>query len=146
MSKRMNRRALAIAAAALTSAAMMSASRAHAAEACTEVKVMASAGPEFDVVAKYAKQDFEQPSGITATIDTVARDVQAQRESAEFVGDAGEYDVIFIAGGEDKLWVRAGASVDMRKFADPADIAKLDPHLRDLANSMDDLRVDGGSA
>ena len=98
MSKRMNRRALAIAAAALTSAAMMSASRVHAAEACTEVKVMASAGPESDVVAKYAKQDFEKATGITATIDTVARDVQAQRESAEFVGDAGEYDVVFVTG------------------------------------------------
>ena len=39
-------------------------------------------------------------------------------ESAEFVGDlTGEYDVIFIAGGEDKLWVGRAHSVDMRKFA-----------------------------
>ncbi len=140
MSKRMKRRALAIAAAALTSTAMMSASQAYAADACTEVKVMASAGPESDVVAKYAKQDFEKATGITATIDTVARDVQAQRESAEFVGDAGEYDVIFIAGGEDKLWVGRAHSVDMRKFADPSDIAKLDPHLKDLA-TMDDGKL-----
>jgi multiple sugar transport system substrate-binding protein len=110
-----------------------------AAEACSEVKIMASAGPESDVVAKYAKEDFEKSSGVKAIIDTVARDVQAQRESAEFVGDAGEYDVIFVSP-EDKLWAGRAHSVDMRKFLPSSDIEKIIPRIRDLT-TMDDGKM-----
>jgi multiple sugar transport system substrate-binding protein len=128
-----------LAVAVLAFAATAATPQVKAAEACTEVKVMASAGPESDVVAKYAKEDFEKSTRIAANIDTVARDIQAQRETAEFVDDAGQYDVIFTSG-EDKLWAGRAHTVDMRNFLPASDIAKLLPQLRDLA-TMDDGKL-----
>lgn len=129
-------RTVAVSALACALAITTAAPRGEAADACTEVRVMATAGPESDFAAKYAKAEFEKATGITVVFDTVARDVQTQRASAEFVGNTGQYDVIFI-GGQDKLWVGRARSMDMNKFLTDADIAKLVPRIRQLATMND---------
>ena len=53
------------------------ASAALAADECREVRVMVTAGPEQDVLIKYAQSDFEKQTGIQASIETVARDLWA---------------------------------------------------------------------
>lgn len=113
---------------------------AYAADACTEVKVMGSAGPETDALVKYAALDFEKASGIKANIDIVARDMQGQRESAEFVADAGQYDVVLIGGPDDKLWVGRAHSVDLRKILPEKELANIVPRVKELA-TMDDGKL-----
>jgi len=133
-------RCAAVAALALAPALMTAAPRAEAAGTCAEVKVMGTGGPEVDVAAKYAKADFEKATGIAVVFDIVARDIQPQRVTAEFVGDGGgQYDVVLV-GSQDKLWLGRAHSVDMRKFLPESVIAKLVPHLRDLA-TMDDGKL-----
>jgi hypothetical protein len=44
----------------------MSVAPAHAADACNKVRVMVTAGPEEDVLAKHAKSDFEKETGVQA--------------------------------------------------------------------------------
>ena len=129
-------RLAAISALALTS---MLATAAEAADTCTEVRIMATAGPESDFAAKYAKAEFEKTTGIRVVFDTVSRDIQTQRASAEFVGSTGQYDIVFI-GSQDKLWVGRARSMDMNKFVPEADIAKLIPRLRQLA-TMDNGKL-----
>ena len=61
-----------VSAAAFTIGATVSA--AFAADECKEVRVMVTAGPEEDVLIKYAQSDFEQQTGINGIDrDRVAR-------------------------------------------------------------------------
>ena len=60
-----------------------------AADECKEVRVMVTAGPEEDVLIKYAKSDFEQQTGITAAIETVSRDLWPARAAREFTDGTG---------------------------------------------------------
>ena len=66
---------VAVSALALASALVAAAPRAHAQDACTEVRVMATAGPEAEFAAKTAKEDFERATGIKVVFDTVSRDI-----------------------------------------------------------------------
>ena len=50
---------------------------------------MVTAGPEEDVLIKYAKSDFEQQTGITAAIETVSRDLWPSRAAREFTVGTG---------------------------------------------------------
>ena len=50
---------------------------------------MVTAGPEEDVLIKYAKSDFEQQTGITAAIETVSRDLWPARAAREFTVGTG---------------------------------------------------------
>ncbi len=69
-----------------------------------EVRVLAVEGPETDALATEAAT-FTQSSGITVKVDKVARDVWGQRKVAELAQDAGTYDVVFLGGGDDAVWM-----------------------------------------
>lgn len=69
------------------------------------VRVLAVAGPETDALIKYAP-DFEKATGITASIEQVARPLWGQRKVRELIEDAGLYDVVMVGGGDDNAWVK----------------------------------------
>ena len=69
-----------------------------------EIRVLAVEGPETDALATEAAS-FATESGIKVTIDKVARDVWGQRKVAELAQDAGTYDVVFLGGGDDAVWM-----------------------------------------
>ncbi|MGC4153343.1 MAG: extracellular solute-binding protein [Propionicimonas sp.] len=69
-----------------------------------EVRVLAVEGPETDALATESAR-FTQSSGITVKVDKVARDVWGQRKVAELAQDAGTYDVVFLGGGDDAVWM-----------------------------------------
>jgi multiple sugar transport system substrate-binding protein len=82
--------------------------------------VLAVAGPETDALIKYAP-DFEKSTGITASIEQVARPLWNQRKVRELIENAGLYDVVMTGGGDDNLWVKYKAHVkDLSKLL-PAD-------------------------
>jgi multiple sugar transport system substrate-binding protein len=84
------------------------------------VRVLAVAGPETDALIKYAP-DFEKSTGITASIEQVARPLWGQRKVRELIENAGLYDVVMTGGGDDNLWVKYKAHVkDLSKLL-PAD-------------------------
>ncbi len=84
------------------------------------VRVLAVAGPETDSLIKYAP-DFEKSTGITASIEQVARPLWGQRKVRELIENAGLYDVVMTGGGDDNLWVKYKAHVkDLSKLL-PAD-------------------------
>lgn len=68
------------------------------------VKVLAVEGPETDSLATQA-ETFSKDSGITVQVDKVARDVWGQRKVAELAQGAGTYDVVFLGGGDDAVWM-----------------------------------------
>lgn len=67
------------------------------------VTVLAVDGPESDALAD-GTADFTKASGIEVKVEKVARDVWGQRKVSELIQDAGQYDVVFIGGGDDALW------------------------------------------
>lgn len=69
-----------------------------------QVRVLAVEGPETDALATQAAK-FTQTSGIKVKVDKVARDVWGQRKVAELSQDAGTYDVVFLGGGDDAVWM-----------------------------------------
>jgi len=69
------------------------------------VRVLAVAGPETDALIKFAP-DFEKSTGITASIEQVARPLWGQRKVRELIENAGLYDVVMTGGGDDNLWVK----------------------------------------
>lgn len=84
------------------------------------VRVLAVSGPETDALIKYAP-DFEKATGITASIEQVARPLWGQRKVRELIENAGLYDVVMTGGGDDNLWVKHKAHVkDLSKLL-PAD-------------------------
>lgn len=74
------------------------------------IRVLAVEGPETDALATEAAA-FTAESGITVQVDAVARDVWGQRKVAELSQDAGEYDVVFVGGGDDTAWMLQHANV-----------------------------------
>ncbi|MEA4943721.1 MAG: extracellular solute-binding protein [Propionicimonas sp.] len=69
-----------------------------------EIRVLAVEGPETDALAAEAA-GFTSSSGITVKVDKVARDVWGQRKVAELSQDAGTYDIVFLGGGDDAVWM-----------------------------------------
>jgi ABC-type metal ion transport system substrate-binding protein len=75
---------------------------------CTEVRVMVTAGPEEDILIKYAQSDFEKQTGIHASIETVSRDLWPSRAAREFTDDAASYDLVALnSRAGDPVWVLA---------------------------------------
>jgi ABC-type glycerol-3-phosphate transport system substrate-binding protein len=84
------------------------------------VRVLAVAGPETDALIKHASE-FEKATGITASIEQVARPLWGQRKVRELIEGAGLYDVVMVGGGDDNTWVKYKAHVkDLSKVL-PAD-------------------------
>ena len=80
------------------------------------VRVLAVSGPETDALIKYAPE-FEKATGITASIEQVARPLWNQRKVRELIENAGLYDVVMTGGGDDNLWVKHKAHVkDLSKY------------------------------
>ena len=75
-----------------------------------EVRVLAVEGPETDAL-ESESATFTKSSGITVKVDKVARDVWGQRKVAELSQDAGTYDVVFLGGGDDAVWMLKHAHV-----------------------------------
>ena len=85
------------------------------------VRVLAVSGPETDALIKHAP-DFEKATGITASIEQVARPLWNQRKVRELIENAGLYDVVMTGGGDDNLWVKYRAHVrDLSKYV-PTDL------------------------
>jgi len=118
----------------------MTTSLATAQDACKEVRVMVTAGPEEDVLIKFAKSDFEQQTGISASIETVSRDLWPARAAREFTSEQSEYDLVALnSSAGDPVWVALGKSKDLRKIL-PADlIDNILPKLREAAFYNDKL-------
>jgi multiple sugar transport system substrate-binding protein len=74
------------------------------------IRVLAVEGPETDALAAEAAT-FTAESGIEVKVDKVARDVWGQRKVAELTQDAGTYDVVFLGGGDDAVWMLEHAHV-----------------------------------
>lgn len=74
------------------------------------VRVLAVDGPETDALIAGAAA-FEEATGITASIEQVARTVWGQRKVAELIEGAGMYDVVFIGAGDDAMWALEKADV-----------------------------------
>lgn len=106
--------------AAPTSSSAASVAPATPAVAAKVVRILAVAGPETDALIKYAP-DFEKATGITASIEQVARPLWGQRKVRELIEDAGLYDVVMVGGGDDNTWVKYKGHVkDLSKLL-PAD-------------------------
>lgn len=69
------------------------------------VRVLAVAGPETDTLIAEAA-NFEKQSGITVSIEQVARPLWGERKVRELLQDSGIYDVVFVGGGDDLVWVK----------------------------------------
>jgi len=69
------------------------------------VRVLAVAGPETDCLIENASK-FEEETGITASIEQVARPLWGDRKVKELIEDSGIYDVVMIGGGDDPMWVK----------------------------------------
>src|SRR5260370_38206750 len=80
------------------------------------VRVLAVAGPETDALIKHASE-FEKATGITASIEQVARPLWGPRKVRELIERAGLYDVVMVGGGDDKTWAKYMAHVtELSKF------------------------------
>src|SRR5260370_22343562 len=66
------------------------------------VRVLAVAGPETDALIKYAP-DFEKSTGITASIEQVARPLWGQRKGRELIENGGVSYVVMTGGGADQV-------------------------------------------
>jgi ABC-type glycerol-3-phosphate transport system substrate-binding protein len=89
------------------------------------VRVLAVAGPETDALIKYAP-DFEKATGITASIEQVARPLWGQRKVRELIENAGLYDVVMTGGGDDNTWIKYKAHVkDLSKVLPADDLNQL---------------------
>lgn len=112
----------------------LSAAPALAAEACNKVRVMVTAGPEEDVLAKHAKSDFEKQTGIQAAVETVSRDLWPARAAREFTTDKAEFDLVALNSSEgDPVWVARGHSADLSKALPQALVDNILPKLREAA-------------
>lgn len=95
---------------ALALAGCASSDPANSADESKTIRVLAVEGPETDALAAEATA-FTEDSGITVKVDKVARDVWGQRKVAELTQDAGTYDVVFLGGGDDAVWMLEHAHV-----------------------------------
>ena len=74
------------------------------------VRVLAVSGPETDALIENARK-FEEETGITASIEAVARPLWGERKVRELLEDSGIYDVVLIGGGDDVEWVKTKGHV-----------------------------------
>jgi multiple sugar transport system substrate-binding protein len=74
------------------------------------VRILAVSGLETDVLIKYAS-DFENKSGIVASIEQVTRPKWGEKKAQELLYDTGNYDVVMVGGGDDLLWVKLNGHV-----------------------------------
>lgn len=89
------------------------------------VRVLAVAGPETDALIAGAAE-FEEATGITASIEQVARPLWSQRKVRELIEDAGLYDVVMIGGGDDITWVKEKAHIkDLSEYLSESDIEQI---------------------
>ena len=89
------------------------------------VRVLAVSGPETDALIKYAA-DFEKQTGITASIEQVARPLWGERKVRELMEDSGLYDVVMVGGGDDLLWVKLKAHIrTLDDYLDKSDVDQL---------------------
>ncbi|HEX2979148.1 MAG TPA: extracellular solute-binding protein [Anaerolineaceae bacterium] len=75
------------------------------AQSADVVRVLAVAGPETDALIAGAAE-FEKATGITASIEQVARPLWGERKVRELLQDSGIYDVVFVGAGDDLVWVK----------------------------------------
>ena len=89
------------------------------------VRVLAVAGPETDFMIKMARE-FEKETGITASIEQVARPLWGDRKVRELIEDSGIYDVVMIGGGDDLLWVKLkGHWTPLNQYLSKDEIGKI---------------------
>ncbi len=89
------------------------------------VRVLAVAGPETDSLIASAAE-FEKQTGITASIEQVARPLWGERKVRELLQDSGMYDVVFIGGGDDLVWVKTkGHILPLDKYVTDEEKAQL---------------------
>lgn len=89
------------------------------------VRVLAVAGPETDCLIEQARE-FEEETGITASIEQVARPLWGDRKVRELIEDSGIYDVVMIGGGDDPMWVkRKGHWIPLDKYLPKKEIEKI---------------------
>ncbi len=74
------------------------------------VRVLAVSGPETDALIENARL-FEAETGITASIESVARSLWGERKVRELLEDSGIYDIVMIGGGDDIMWVKTKGHV-----------------------------------
>jgi ABC-type glycerol-3-phosphate transport system substrate-binding protein len=99
------------------------------------VRILAVAGPETDALIKYAPE-FEKATGITASIEQVARPLWGQRKVRELIEKSGLYDVVMVGGGDDNTWVKYKAHVkDLTKV--------LKSDQLDQVVLLDKFKIDG---
>lgn len=102
-----------------------SAAQPTAATGAKVVRVLAVAGPETDALIAHASE-FEQATGITASIEQVARPLWGQRKVRELIEDSGLYDVVFVGGGDDNTWLKNKAHAkDLSTLLAPETVAQL---------------------
>lgn len=107
---------------------------AFAAGKCTEVRVMVTAGPEEDVLAKFARSDFQAKTGINAVVETVSRDLWPSRAAREFTANQAEFDLVALnSSAGDPVWVGRGKSKDLRQVLSPDLIKNILPKLVEAA-------------
>jgi multiple sugar transport system substrate-binding protein len=83
------------------------------------VRVLAVSGLETNVLLRHVAE-LQARTGITPSIEQVTRPQWAERKNRELLENSGFYDVIMVAGGDDLLWVKRKAHVQM-----------LNRHLKD---------------
>lgn len=89
------------------------------------VRVLAVAGPETDALIAQARQ-FEEETGITASIEQVARPLWGDRKVRELIEDSGIYDVVMIGGGDDPMWVKKkGHWIPLNQYLSKQEIEKI---------------------
>jgi ABC-type glycerol-3-phosphate transport system substrate-binding protein len=89
------------------------------------VRVLAVAGPETDALINHAA-DFEKATGITASIEQVARPLWGQRKVRELIEDSGLYDVVMVGGGDDNTWLKYKAhATDLSTLLSADTLAQL---------------------
>jgi multiple sugar transport system substrate-binding protein len=89
------------------------------------VRVLAVSGPETDALIKYAPE-FEKQTGITASIEQVARSLWSERKVQALVQNAGIYDVVMIGGGDDWLWTKLIAHTKpLDQYLSSSDISQI---------------------
>ncbi len=100
-------------------------SQPSAAAGAKVVRVLAVAGPETDALIAHAGE-FEKATGITASIEQVARPLWGERKVRELIEDSGLYDVVMVGGGDDNTWLKYKAHAqDLSKLLSAEAIAQL---------------------
>ena len=89
------------------------------------VRVIGVASPETECLIEQARQ-FEEETGITASIEQVARPLWGDRKVRELIEDSGIYDVVMIGGGDDPMWAKTkGNWIPLDQYLSKEEIEKI---------------------